>query len=468
MQFNLADLFENVVDHFGDREHLVVEGERRTYAEMEARANRLAHHLAANGVGPGDHVGIYGYNSAEWVETVWAVFKIRATWININYRYVEDELRYLFDNAELKALVYQREFAPRVRGVRDQLPGLAHSIIIEDGSDADVDGLDSADFEEAMASGSPERDFAPRSPDDLYILYTGGTTGMPKGVMWRHEDVFMALGGGIDAQTGARVDRPEEMIDRAFPDPITFYFIAPLMHGASQWGLMGQSFTGNKVVLTARFDPARSWDLIEQEQINAIMITGDAMGRPLIEALQAEPDRWDTSSLFSLSSSAALFSPEVKDRFFEQFPDLIMTDSIGASESGNNGMTIVSRDNTAMSGGPTVTPLAGTVVLDPDSLAELEPGSEQARDGRPQGRSPPRLLQGTGQDRRHLRHGPRWHPLFDAGRLRSHPRRRDHQPRRPGHGVHQLRGREDLSRGGRSGRQEPPRHLRRHRRRRSR
>ena len=112
MTFNLADLFEAAVDAFGDREYLVAEGQRRTYASMEERANRLAHHLAAQGVGPGDHVGIYAYNCVEWVETAWAVFKLRAVWVNINYRYVEDELRYLFTNADLVALVHQREFSP--------------------------------------------------------------------------------------------------------------------------------------------------------------------------------------------------------------------------------------------------------------------------------------------------------------------------------------------------------------------
>src|SRR5207247_7493039 len=150
MHFNLADLFEAAVDAFGEREYLVAEGKRRTYEEMEARANRLAHHLAAQGVGPGDHVGIYAYNCAEWVEALWAVFKLRAVWVNINYRYVDDELRYLFDNADLVALVYQPEFADRVKAVADVLPGLTHELAV------------GPDYEAALAAQSPERDFEPR------------------------------------------------------------------------------------------------------------------------------------------------------------------------------------------------------------------------------------------------------------------------------------------------------------------
>ena len=175
MTFNLADLFEAAVDAYGDREYLVAADERRTYAEMEERANRLAHFLADQGIGPGDHVGIYSLNSVEWVEAAWAVFKLRAVWININFRYVKEELRYLFANADLVALVHQAEFGPRVAALLPELPQLRLVIGVEDGSGEPL-AEGTIAYEDAIAAGSPERDFAPRSNDDHYVLYTGGTT----------------------------------------------------------------------------------------------------------------------------------------------------------------------------------------------------------------------------------------------------------------------------------------------------
>ena len=378
MEFNLADLFENAVDHFGEREYVVADGKRCTYAEMDARANRLAHHLAANGVGAGDHVGIYAYNSIEWVETLWAVFKIRAVWVNINFRYVEDELAYIFDNADLKALVVAREFCPRVAAVRESLNVLKHVVVIDDGTETLVpSGFVSADYEEAIAGGSPERDFGPRSPDDHYILYTGGTTGMPKGVVWRQKDVFFALGGGNDAQTGERAKRPEDMIEWAKRDPNQRCTlpIAPLMHGASQWAVMGGSFVGGKIVLIPKFDASEAWRLVEEEKVGVLMITGDAMGRPLVESLSGDGHDRDISTLFLVVSTAAVFSPTVKDDFFEYLPNLLIIDSIGASESGNNGMALITKGNTAMlGGGPTVKAGPDTTVLD-ENLEPVKAGS---------------------------------------------------------------------------------------------
>ncbi|MGH9090676.1 MAG: acyl-CoA synthetase [Acidimicrobiales bacterium] len=373
MEFNLADLFEAAVDAYPNREYLVADGARRTYAEMEARANRLAHHLADRGIRPGDHVGIYAYNSVEWVETAWAVFKLRAVWVNINYRYVEDELRYLFTNADLDALVFQRGFAGNVAALLPDLPGLRHLVVVEDGSDVPVPA-GAAPYEEAVAAGSPERDFGPRSPDDRYILYTGGTTGLPKGVVWRHEDVFYALGGGTDPMTNTRVAAPEEMAEKGRDGALTFLPIAPLMHGATQWAVMGQSFVGSKIVLVARFEPHEVWRLVERERVNSLMVTGDAMAKPLVESLDDRGASYDLSSLVAVVSSAALFSAPVKDQFFDRLPAILITDAVGSSEGGNNGLTVISKDNTAMKSGPTVHVLGETVVLD-EELQPVKPGS---------------------------------------------------------------------------------------------
>jgi 3-oxocholest-4-en-26-oate---CoA ligase len=359
--FNLVDLFEQAADEWPDRVYLFDERTSRTYAEMDARANRLAHHLAAAGVGPGDHVGIYAANRVEWVEVLWAVFKIRAIWININYRYVDDELVYLFNDANLSYLVVEEEYVERAAKVAPDLPRLV------------IGG----EYEAALAVQSAERDFGPRSNDDHYILFTGGTTGMPKGVIWRHEDVCFALGGGIDVRSGELVKDPTEFVEKGRDGfHLVSYPLPPLMHGASQWAVMGQSFIGNTNVLRAGFDPVEVWRTVAAEKVNLLMITGDAMARPLLDSLGDEANgvgELDLSSLFAISSSAVLFSQACKDEFLDAFPNLVITDAIGSSEGGANGLTMVSK-GTVMKGGPTVTAIHGATVLD-DGLNRVEPGS---------------------------------------------------------------------------------------------
>ena len=282
MQFNVADLFESVVDAVPDRPAIVCGQERLTFAQLDARANRFAHALAARGVKAGDHVGLYLYNSVEFLEAMLGAFKLRAVPININYRYVEDELRFLFDNADLVALVYPRELGARVAAVAPQVAKLRLLIAVEDGSK--VDRGRASDYETLLATASRERGFPARAGDDHYVIYTGGTTGMPRGVMWRHEDVFFAgLQGGNPG--GAPIERPEELAGIALgnSDPLTFLPAAPFIHGAAQWAALIGLFGGGKVVIVPgwSFDAAIAARLIEAERVNTIILVGDAMARPL-------------------------------------------------------------------------------------------------------------------------------------------------------------------------------------------
>ena len=246
MAYNFGDLFEHTVDAIPDKTALISGDVSLTYAQLEERVNRLGHHLLAEGVEPGDHIGIYGYNSLAWVEALLAICKVRAVPVNVNYRYVTEELKYLFDNADLKAIFYDEEFGPRIAAVKDKLPLLKTLVMIEDGSGASQDGLDSTPFEKAMANGSPERDFAERSGDDQIIIYTGGTTGMPKGVMWRSEDIFFALAGGIDPLTRRPVESDREHADKAKESlgQLIFMIAPPLMHGAAFVATTMQLFQG--------------------------------------------------------------------------------------------------------------------------------------------------------------------------------------------------------------------------------
>jgi acyl-CoA synthetase (AMP-forming)/AMP-acid ligase II len=369
MALNIADLFEHAVDLMPDRTAVLC-GERRfTFAALEERANRLAHHLARHGVGPGSHVGVFLRNRAETLETMLAAYKLRAVAINVNYRYVRDELRYVFDNADLVALVHERRTAGVVAEVLPEVPGLRHVVVVDDGGDEPGHGHD---YETALAAEHAERDFPARSADDLYILYTGGTTGKPKGVMWRHEDIWRVLGGGIDFYSGEPVaDEWQQSRQGAQGEPAIWFTIPPLIHAAAQWPAFAALFGGHTVLLTPGFDPVEVWRLIERHRAAILVITGDAMARPLMEALRE--GGFDTSSLVVIGSGAALFSSSVKQQCLDALPNVIITDSIGASETGFSGIGIVERGG-EQPAAPRVRPGAETVVLD-DAGRPVEPGS---------------------------------------------------------------------------------------------
>ncbi len=363
MALNFADLFEHAADLYGDRTAVAC-GERQvTYRELEERINRLAHHLAGAGVRAGDHVGLYAHNSIEAVETLLASCKLRAAAVNINYRYTENELRYMVADSDIVALVYDRQFAPLVAAVSPSAPGLRATVVIDDGSDADIGA--GIRYEAALAGASPERDFPARSSDDIYIIYTGGTTGYPKGVMWRNEDIWRTLGGGIDFVTGVPLADEWEQSRRGQAGPgLVKLCAAPLIHGNAQVAALAGLCSGEKIVLLPRFDAHDIWREIERHWVHVLVIIGDAMARPLIEAYLA--GGYDASSLVAFSSSAALFSPAVKDACVAALPHVVITEAIGSTETGFAGLGFVTA-GAQQRGGPTVTPGPEIIVLDDDN-----------------------------------------------------------------------------------------------------
>ncbi len=367
---NIADLFEHAVDLMPERLAVVAADRRASFAQLEARANKLAHHLAKHGVEPGSHVGIYAHNSIEFVETMLAVYKLRAVAVNVNYRYVENELRYLFGNADLVALVHERRYASRVANVLPDVPTLKHLVVIEDGS---VEPYAGTAYEAALEQESEAREFGERSPDDVYILYTGGTTGYPKGVIWRQEDVWRVLGGGIDFMTGEPL--PDEWAQsrkgKEF-GPLVRLCAAPMMHGNAQWAALAALFSGDTVVLVPHFEPHEIWRAVHAHDVNVLVIVGDAMARPLIEAFHEGDYR--PAKLYAVSSSAALFSPSVRDQYLAALPNTVITDAIGSSETGFAGISVITRDTGQSSAGPRVKPGPKTIVID-EYDKPVEPGS---------------------------------------------------------------------------------------------
>ncbi|MFE2375223.1 acyl-CoA synthetase [Streptomyces sp. NPDC059398] len=346
MEYNLADLFESVVDAVPDREALVfidhpgTGAERRlTYAALDAAANRIAHHLTDSGIRPGEHLGLHLYNGVEYLQTVLACLKARVVPVNVNYRYVEEELVYLYRDADLAALVFDGEFTERVAAALPKTEKLRHLIRVgEPPEGAPEPGVRPVRYADAEAAGSPERGFGPRSADDQFIIYTGGTTGMPKGVMWRAEDLFFSgLGGG--APTGDPVGAPEELAERvaAGGDGITFFPTPPLMHGTSTLTAFIAFNFGQRVVIHRKFVPDEVLRTIEKEKVTSVSLVGDAMLRPLIDALGGPLSGTDCSSLFSVSSSGAIMSETVRAQFQELVPTAMLLNNFGSSESGFNG-----------------------------------------------------------------------------------------------------------------------------------
>jgi len=347
-EFTVPAVVAAVAAAIPDRD-LLIQGDRRySYAQVIERSNRLAAYLHSRGLGchtersalagheaGQDLLGIYAYNGNEYVEALLATFAARVAPFNVNFRYVKNELHYLLADAGASALVYHAAFAPRVAEILPDLPRLRVLIQIADDSGNDL-LYGAVDYEAALASVSPEPPPVRHSPDDLYVLYTGGTTGMPKGVLWRQHDIFMTSFGGRNLITGEPARSVGEIVARTTAGPgTTLMILPPLMHGAAQWSVMTAISTGQSVVFPSVVDHLDAEDVvgtIEREKVAVVTVVGDAMARPLVAAI--EKGGADVSSLGVVANGGALLTPFVKERLIEALPHAVVVDGVGSSETG--------------------------------------------------------------------------------------------------------------------------------------
>jgi 3-oxocholest-4-en-26-oate---CoA ligase len=386
-QFTVPEAFDAIATAFPERAALLWGDRRWTFPEMAERSTRLANYLRSRGLGSHtdrsalaghesgqDHLGIYLYNGNEYFEAMLGAFRARVAPFNVNYRYVEDELSYLLDNAGCRALVYHAQFAPTLAAVLDRVPQLDVLIQVADGSgEALLPGA--VDYETVLAESEPSVDVAPSS-DDLYILYTGGTTGMPKGVLWRQHDIFMSAMGGRNILTHQAFTSYEELVEnaRSFADPLKFMVLPPLMHGAAQWASFIGLSGGHTVVFppnTHRLDPAEVWRTVVDVGATTMTVVGDAVARPLVEEL--ETGRYEVTSLFSFGNGGAPLTPTIKERLLAQLPNVLITDSVGSSETGAQ-MSHVSTAGAVATG--RFLPGPGTVVVSEELDKVVEPGHD--------------------------------------------------------------------------------------------
>ena len=378
---NLAHIHEAIAEAIPDREALVYRDRRLTWAQVADRTRRFGDLLRRHGLGchrdrtglegwesGQDHVALYLYNGNEYLEAMVGAFKARCVPINVNYRYVDEELVYLFDNADARAVVYHAAFAPTLARIRDRLPKVRLWIQVSDAS-AETLLPGAIDYEAALAEAEPT---PPRelSEDDVYILYTGGTTGMPKGVLWRHADVFRAaLYTRPDRDFDAIVSRARRGGPRVLPAP-------PFMHGAAHWMALNIWHVGGSVVVPSdptRLDPVDVWSTIERERVTSLTIVGDAFGRPLADELRR--GSYDVSSLDTLTTGGAILTASLKQEFLDLVPGLKIIDSLGSSESGQQASRVSTSESKATTGD---FKMAADNVLLRDGLKEcVPPGSSE-------------------------------------------------------------------------------------------
>lgn len=384
--FNLALINEAVSAAVPDRTAIIHRDRRLTYAEVASRSRRLANFLLSHGItirqerdglenwqSGQDHVALYMFNCPEYVESMLATWKARAAQFNVNYRYVREELEYLLNDADAKAVIYHAQFAPVIAEIRKQVPTLRLFIQVEDGSGEPL--LDGAhDYEQVIADASDTMPDLAFSPEDIFILYTGGTTGMPKGVLWRQEDAYLSQMGGFYNGTD-RIQDMDELVDRAvnlkshtiFPPP-------PFMHGAGTYLSVRALNEGNTLLIqsvTDRFDAADVLSRIQEHRPSLMLSIGDAFGRPLLDELQRGD--YDVSSVRYMTNTGAILSKGVKQGLIRHMPKMTILDSLGSSETGVQAMQHFGASGNTRSGDFSI--VQDAIAVSEDRQRILEPGS---------------------------------------------------------------------------------------------
>ncbi len=337
--FNFADLFDVVAAAVPERAVVVCVDGTLTYAELARRSSALAGYLAANGIRRGDNVGLQLSNGPAYLEGFLAACRIGAVPFNVNYRYVRGELKYLYDNSDVAALLFNSELADSVLPVAAEVESL--KLLLAVGEEVEADDRRVKSYEAAIAEGLDEPDPSSRRDEDLLIIYTGGTTGHPKGVMWPHKSLFFgALGGGGFFHPAGPVQSPQELAERVEQTPwLKTMPLAPLMHGAALWSAIASLLAGHTIVLNpeGRFDAAQIWDTVERQAVNILQIVGDAMATPLIDTLEANAGRWNLPALSYIGSGGAVFSEHLQDRFRKLLDSVTISSALGATETGTMG-----------------------------------------------------------------------------------------------------------------------------------
>jgi 3-oxocholest-4-en-26-oate---CoA ligase len=414
--FNKAAVHEAIAAAIPDKPCIIWRGRTWTWAETTDRTRRFANYLLDRGVtvpverdyldgheSGQDHLGIYLHNGNEYLEAMLGAYKARVAPFNVNYRYVAEELRYVLQDAKCRILVYHARFAPTLAEILPDLVDLEVLIQVADESGNEL--LPGAvDYETALASASAERPEVQVmggdwSPDDLYILYTGGTTGMPKGVLWRQADIA-ASAMGLHPAAGPHTDweSMNDLVASAASDAGTLVILpsAPFMHGAGQWISFRSWHTGGPVVIQSvvdRLDPADLLKTCQDHGVQFLQIVGDAFGRPIVDEIDraaAAGSPYDLSKLSIVLSGGAALSAGLKTRFMDALPHALILDGIGSSEAGGQMSQVSTKASGQKATTGTFVCAPGNHVLDAEMTCELEPDHEGlgwlAKSGRlPQG-----------------------------------------------------------------------------------